>query len=190
MYGLRHLLGDKTQKAPRSAINGFDFRGMIEELLADELPAEILWFGARLKLHTQTKELEVKSREAIHLQSIFMNHIQSQKITFIKVGYLRARETDPCSKCSTQTWKHTEKGVDVGLAVRMVTESDQNTELVVISADTDLLPAFKASSKLRAKIMHIGYEFRPVHALFGVSDNSRTITLPIAQKYCRGEVSK
>jgi len=180
---LRHLLGKNKAKASRSAVERFDFRGMIEELLADNLPTEILWFGARLRLYEITDELKTKSEEAILIQSKFVNHIQSQKINFIKVGYLRARETDPCEKCSTRTWKLTEKGVDVGLAVRMVTEADKDTELVVISADTDLLPAFTASAKLGAKIMHIGYEYRPIHALFSTSDTSRTITIPLAQKF-------
>lgn len=65
----------------------------------------------------------------------------------------------------------------------MVQEADKNTELVVISADTDLLPAFQASSKLGAKLMHIGYETSPIYALTKVSDKTRTITLPLAQKY-------
>ncbi len=182
-YGLRHLLGKPNKKAKRLTIENFDFRGMIEELLADDLPTDILWFGARLRLYDMTDNLKRKSNDAIRLQSKFMNHIQTQRINFIKVGYLRARETEPCVKCSTQTWRLTEKGVDVGLAVRMVTESRKDTELVVISADTDLLPAFRAASKLGAKIMHIGYEFRQIHALLRASDTSRTITLPLVQKF-------
>jgi uncharacterized LabA/DUF88 family protein len=114
-----------------------------------------------------------------------MNLIQLQKIHFIKVGYLRARESDPCEKCSHQTWKLTEKGVDVGLAVRMLGEANPDTEIVVISADTDLLPAFKATSKLGAKLMHVGYETSPVYALIKASDKNRVITLPLAQKYKR-----
>jgi len=148
VYGLRHLLGEDGEKALRSAVDGFNFRGLIEELLADNLPAEILWFGARLRLYDQSDEIKRKSAEAIRAQSIFMNQIQNQKIHFIKVGYLRARETDPCEQCTHQTWKLAEKGVDVGLAVRMLTEANPETEIVVISADTDLLPAFKAANKL------------------------------------------
>jgi len=190
VYGLRHMLGDDKSKAARSAIDNFDFRGLIEEMLADNLPSEILWFGARLRLYDQTNELKRKSQEAISSQAKFMNHIQNQKIHFIKVGYLRARESDPCDKCSHQTWKLTEKGVDVGLAVRMVTEANKDTELVVISADTDLLPAFRAAKASEAKVMHIGYEFRPVHALYNLADTSRTITLPLAQKYKSGSIHK
>ena len=183
VYGLRYLLGKKDVKAPRSTVENFNFRGLIEELLADNLPVEILWFGAKLRLYNQSADLKRKSSEAIRTQAIFMNQIQHQKITFIKVGYLRARESDPCEKCSHQTWKLAEKGVDVGLAVRMVQEANKTTEIVVISADTDLLPAFLASTKLGAKLMHVGYETSPIYALSKVSNKTRTITLPLAQKY-------
>ncbi len=183
VYGLRQLLGTESARAHRSDIDGFDFRGMIEEMLADETPSEIIWFGARLKQYTQSPEIQRKSQGAISSQARFMNHIQQQKITFIKAGYLRARETDPCKNCTHQEWNLTEKGVDVGLAVRILTDANDQTEIVVISADTDLLPAFKAAGKLGAKLMHIGYEFMPVHALFNVTNTARMITIPLAQKY-------
>ena len=77
----------------------------------------------------------------------------------------------------------TEKGVDVGLAVRMVLEASSDTEIVVISADTDLLPAFIAAKKLEARLLHVGYETRPIYALTKASDITRMITLPLVQKY-------
>lgn len=183
VYGLRHLLGMNDKRASRESLDNFNFRGLIEELLADNLPSEILWFGARLRLYDQTDDIKRKSSEAIKMQAKFMNQIQSQKIHFIKVGYLRARETDPCEECSHKSWKLAEKGVDVGLAVRMVTEANKDIELVIISADTDLLPAFIATTKLGAKIIHIGYETGPIFALIKASDKSRIITFPLAQKY-------
>lgn len=183
VYGIRHMLADNGTKAPRSVLNDFNFRGLLEELLADNLPTEILWFGARLRLYDQSDDLKRKSTDAIKVQSRFVNQIQQQKISFVKVGYLRARESDPCENCSHQTWKLAEKGVDVGLAVRLVLEADSKTELVVLSADTDLLPAFIAAKKLGARLMHIGYETQPIYALTKASDITRTITLPLVQKY-------
>lgn len=182
-YALRHLLGNEEQKANRSAIENFNFRGLLEELLADAKPTDILWFGAKLHLYSMSDELLRKSSEAVRMQAKFMNQIQTQKVNFIKVGYLRARESDACTECGHQAWKLTEKGVDVGLAVRMVTEANPETEIVVVSADTDLLPAFKAAAKLGAKLMHVGYEYNLVHALIRSSATSRTITIPLAQKY-------
>jgi uncharacterized LabA/DUF88 family protein len=183
VYGIRYMLGSDGNKAPRSVVENFNFRGLLEEVLADNVPSEILWFGARLRLYEQSEDLKRKSGDAIKAQSRFVNQVQQQKITFIKVGYLRARESDPCKNCSHQTWKLAEKGVDVGLAVRMVLEANSETEVVVISADTDLLPAFIAANKLGAKLMHIGYETRPIYALTKASDITRTITLPLVQKY-------
>lgn len=112
-----------------------------------------------------------------------MNHIQAQKIQFIKVGYLRAREVDPCVNCGHQGWKLAEKGVDVGLAVRAVADANDQTEIVVVSADTDLLPALQQAKKRGAKMIHIGYEYRPIAALSRAADITRMITLPLAEKY-------
>lgn len=180
-YGLRYLLGMNGQLVARSEIEGFSFRGLIEELLEDNLPAEILWFGARLRVYTQTEELRQKSSDAIELQARFVNEIQRQRMTFIKIGYLRAREIELQS--GGTEWRLTEKGVDVGLAVRIVTEADEDTEVVVISADTDLLPAFSAAKKRGSRLMHVTYEHRPITALSRAADATRVITVPLARKY-------
>lgn len=183
VYGLRHLLGDGETKASRHVVNDFNFRGLIEEILQDNLPTQILWFGARLRAYTQSEEIKVKSEAAIRQQAKFVNVIQKQQIQFIKVGYLRAREVELSSSRGKTEWKLVEKGVDVGLAVRILTEANSETEVVVISADTDLLPAFKAASKLGAKMLHIGYEYRPIAALSQAANATRTITIPLARKY-------
>ncbi len=181
VYGLRHLLGTDEQKASRTEINGFNFRGLLEEILQDNLPTQILWFGARLRIYNDSDEIKLKSEAAVRQQSYFVNDIQKQRITFIKVGYLRAREIE-CGNGHLD-WKLVEKGVDVGLAVRIVAEADSETELVIVSADTDLLPAFKAATKLGAKLIHIGYEYRPIASLSRSANATCTITIPLAQKY-------
>lgn len=56
VYGLRHLLGTDEQKANRSEVDGFDFRGLLEEVLQDNIPSEILWFGARLRIYDEMKK--------------------------------------------------------------------------------------------------------------------------------------
>ena len=77
-----------------------------------------------------------------------------------------------------------EKGVDVGLAVRIVTEANvANTEVVVVSANTDLLPAFQAAAKLGARLVHIGYEHQPIASLSRAANATRTITIPLEQKF-------
>lgn len=181
VYGLRHLLGAEAVKADRTVLDGYDFRGLLEDILQDNIPAQILWFGARLHVYDKSEEIKLKSETAVRQQSYFVNDIQKQKITFIKVGYLRARKVE-CDAGHT-SWKLTEKGVDVGLAVRIVAEANPKAEVVVVSADTDLLPAFKAATKLGAKLIHIGYEYRPIASLSRAASATRTITIPLARKY-------
>lgn len=136
---------------------------------------------ASTTIYNHTEEIRLKSESAVRQQSYFINTIQDQKIDFIKIGYLRAREVE--LKDGTTEWKLTEKGVDVGLAVRIVMEANSATEIVVVSADTDLLPAFKGAKKLGARLIHIGYEYRPIASLGYAADATRTITIPLAQKY-------
>ncbi len=189
-YGLRTLLADSQpeaenhgEKAPRSVLNGFAFRALIEDLLEDKIPSQIIWFGARLRKYDQNEQILAKSSAAIALQSGFMNMLQRQQIQFVKVGYLRAREAEACKECGYVEWNLIEKGVDVGLAVRMLSEADSNTEIVVFSADTDLLPAFKMARKMGARVMHVGYEYKPIAALSMNADSTRIITRPMAKKY-------
>jgi uncharacterized LabA/DUF88 family protein len=180
-YGLRHLLGSNGKLADRLTLSGFNYRGLLEEVLADSAPSEILWFGARLRVYDQTEEVRLKSESAIRLQSYFVNEIQRQRITFVKIGYLRAREVE--LKDGSTEWKLVEKGVDVGLAVRIVAEANPDTEIVIVSADTDLLPAFKQAQKQGARLIHLGYEHRPIASLSSASHATRIITIPLARKY-------
>ena len=174
-------MGSDGKMADRFVVEGFDFRGLFEEILNDNMPSEILWFGARLRIYDGSEDIKLKSESAVRKQSYFVNDIQKQKITFIKVGYLRAREVE-CGK-GHQFWKLTEKGVDVGLAVRIIVEANDSTEIVVVSADTDLLPAYRAATKLGAKLIHIGYEHRPIASLSRAASATRVVTIPLARKY-------
>ena len=180
-YGLRHLLGDSGRLADRFSISGFNYRGLLEDILADNLPAEILWFGARLRAYNQSEEIKLKSESAIREQSYFVNEMKRQNINFVKIGYLRAREFD--LKDGTTEWRLVEKGVDVGLAVRIVAEAKPGTEIIVVSADTDLLPAFQQARLQGSDLIHIGYEHRPITSLSHAANATRVITIPLAQKY-------
>lgn len=188
VYALRHLLGSGKNKAPRSLVSNYNFRGLFDELLSDKAPQNIYWFGARLRLYDATEDLKLKTESAIKSQSHFVNLLQQQKIQFIKVGYLRARESEPCPNCGHNEYYLVEKGVDVGLAVRLLNEAKNNTEIVVVSADTDLLPALQAAKKSGASLMHVGYEHRPINSLSRVADATRLITVPLAKKYLHREV--
>ncbi|OVE79526.1 hypothetical protein BVY00_00170 [bacterium G20] len=186
--GLRNLIGSLETPTPRSALEGYDYRGLIDEILGDEERAQILYFGARLRRYNLDEELLEQSTEAIRLQSKLVNDLQKQGISFVKVGYLRAREGKPCPECGHKKVFLTEKGVDVGLAVRMITEAGPKTEIVLFSADTDLLPAVKTAMKIGSKVIFVGYEYQPTLALSKTASLTRLISAPIAKKYLANQL--
>ena len=181
MYALRGLLGVPGKRADRVVLEGFNFRGLLNDVLEDDIPAEVLWYGAQLHIYDNSEEVKLRSESAVRGQAHFINEMQRQKITFVKGGTLRVRKVELAS--GDVTWKLVEKGVDVGLAVRIVAEASPGTELVIVSADTDLLPAFKAANKLGARLIHVGYQHRQIASLSSVSHETRTITFPLAERH-------
>ncbi len=84
LYGLRILMAAPGGgRASRELLANFNFRGLIDELLTDEKPAEIMWFGARLRQYDYTPELLEKAKKTIRLQAKLVSLLQRQKITFI-----------------------------------------------------------------------------------------------------------
>ena len=186
--GLRNLIGSLENPAARNTLQSYNYRGLINEILGDKEKAQVLYFGARLRKYDLDEELLKQSNEAISLQAKLVNDLQKQGINFIKVGYLRAREGKPCPECGHKKAFLTEKGVDVGLAVRMVTEASSETEIVLFSADTDLLPAVKTTIKLGSKVIFVGYEYQPTLALSKAASLTRLVTAPMAKKYLANQL--
>lgn len=154
---------------------------MLEEVLDDQIPDEIRWFGAKLKVYNDSEEIQIKSESIVRQQSYFVNELMAQNIQFIKSGHLRARKVDLMNGATE--WKLVEKGVDVGLAVEMTRLAKMGVEVVIVTADTDLLPAFDAVRAGGGKLLHVGYSHRELIALSRASDSSRLITSELAAKY-------
>lgn len=183
LYGLRKIVSTPEAIAPREQFVDYPFKKLIGDVLGDKKPANILFFGARLRQYDYDDVLLEKTKKAIYLQSKLVNNLQKQGISFVKAGYLRARETEPCADCGRLEWQLLEKGVDVGLAARMFEESEKGTEIVLVSSDTDLLPAVKLARKRGSKVIFVGYEYQPVLAIARIADRTRLITEPMVRKY-------
>lgn len=179
---IRNLAGTLEEPAPRSMLATFNFRSLVKEVTGDEKKASILYFGAKLHKYDHTPELLKQSEEVISIQAKLVNSLQKQGINFIKVGYLRARESKECPNCKHVRWHLIEKGVDVGLATRMITEAGEGTEIILFSADTDLLPAVKEAVKQGSRVVFVGYEYQPALALAKSASSTRLITKQMVEK--------
>jgi uncharacterized LabA/DUF88 family protein len=120
----------------------------------------------RTKNHEKTLEL-VKNQQKLFEQ------LRHQQIDIVK-GYLLERDGT-----------YFEKGVDVRLAVDIVTmaQERQYDIAIVISSDTDLIPAMQQAAKRKREIVHVGFAHQPSLALIRYSSRSHLITRREAEKY-------
>lgn len=118
------------------------------------------------------------------------------------IGAVREKADDPHSrilmanqqKLSTNLWKHgwhiqlgdmlknegiyREKGVDVRIAVDLVAGAyeDQYDHAVLVSSDSDLIPALEKVRSKGKKVTYVGFSHKPSHALIEYSDVRRLLT--------------
>ncbi len=120
----------------------------------------------RTKNHEKTLEL-VKNQQKVFEQ------LRHQRVDIVK-GYLLERDG-----------KYFEKGVDVRLAIDIVTmaQAKKYDTGIVISSDTDLIPAIQAAQNHKREIVHIGFEHQPSLALIRYADRSHLITRKEAEAF-------
>lgn len=169
----------------RECLKGYDYRGLIADVLGDMNIEAIYWFGARLKVRSDGLAMAEKRNRFNRYQTSLINNLGKQGIDFIKVGYLRAREGDPCSRCNFAEMRFTEKGVDIGMAVKMIEDADNTLNAIVISADTDLMPALDAIKRRGATITYLSYENRPIVSIYKRASVTHTITNNAFVKYLK-----
>lgn len=82
--------------------------------------------------------------------------------------------------------KHHEKGVDVKLALDIALGAVDNEYdvAVLISSDTDILPAI-TQAQLRGKtVEYVGFAHRPSHAMLASCDTRKLLTKDLLSKLC------
>lgn len=120
----------------------------------------------RTKNHEKTLEL-VKNQQKLFEQ------LRHQRIDIVK-GYLLERDG-----------RYFEKGVDVRLAVDIVrmAQARKYDTAIVISSDTDLIPAMQQAQVHKREVMHVGFEHQPSLALIRYADRSRLLRRSDAEKF-------
>ena len=70
-----------------------------------------------------------------------------------------------------------EKGVDVLMAVDLISGAYENEfdTAILVSSDTDLIPALKKVRKLGKKIIYVGFGHKPSYAMIAHSDIRRLL---------------
>lgn len=136
----------------------YDFKGLVNKVLAEiKIDRKIFYFG-RLTEHPETFE---KSKELIEKQRLLKTHLEEQGFEVILAGRVRGH-TERCAK-GHETLTFKEKGVDVKIAVDMITLAcDKELKTAIIgSSDSDLQPAIYELKKRKIERIYLGFEDNP-----------------------------
>ena len=147
----------------------FDFSGFVKMLAGKKgsLVKATYYVG---KIRTYGTK---KTQQLFRSQRKLLAHLKKHKITY-SLGYLM--KTDG---------KYHEKGVDVNIAVDMLVATYENLSdrLILVSSDTDLLPAIAKAKEKGKFVEYVGFSHKPSVALVATCLASRLLTKEDLEKF-------
>lgn len=129
---------------PQIHLTHFDYAGLAKMIAKEEIP-DITYYVGEIRQYPNNKKSEMLYSNQ---QKLFTN-LRKQNVT-IKLGYLLMSDG-----------VFHEKGVDVQLAVDIVRGAIKNEYdifYLIISSDTDLLPAIQTAKDEGKKVVYVGFE--------------------------------
>lgn len=139
----------------------FDFSGFAKTLAGkDKIIQATYYVGAvRTDGSSFTQKLFSKQRR-------LLSHLKKHRFTY-SLGYLLKSNN-----------KFHEKGVDVNIAVDMLvaTYEDLCDSIILVSSDTDLLPAIKKAKEKGKNVQYIGFSHQPSLAMVANCTESKLLT--------------
>ena len=160
----------------RSVWHEYDFKGLLDKVLAGTNIQRRVFNFARLKMHEESRE---KSQQLIDEQRLLKNHLEQQGFEVVLSGRVRGQLED--SERGKKVLVFKEKGVDVKIAVDMVSLACEKkvSEIILGSSDSDLQPAVKEVRERKVGCVYLGFESQPNKGLSYTTD--RTILIRNAE---------
>ena len=147
----------------------FDFSGFVKMLAGKKgsLVKATYYVG---KIRTDGTK---KTQQLFRSQRKLLAHLKKHKITY-SLGYLMKSDG-----------KYHEKGVDVNIAVDMLVATYENLSdrLILVSSDTDLLPAIVKAKEKGKFVEYVGFSHKPSVALVATCLASRLLTKEDLEKF-------
>jgi uncharacterized LabA/DUF88 family protein len=161
----------------------YDFRGLFDEAFQMEAVSTRKFYRAIPKSHSDLL------KESQFLLTSYRNlggHLHRQGFEIIKAGTLRADYRNPDDKRP----KYREKGVDVSLAVDMVSLACDNKveKVFLVASDSDYQPAVKEVRRRKKHVTYVGFEVNPNLGLIAKTDNRIIVSDASVLKF--GNVAK
>lgn len=162
IHALAHILTRQKLISSRQKLRRIDISTLLD---FTDPPSGIFYYSTRINLPNEKSTLTKKVEKMRHWNSFWIPYLANQNVKIIKAGILKVRDGKKCQKCGHKTEVLIEKGVDVRLGVDIVSLGGKNTQLYVISSDSDLIPAINVARKAGTQITYVTFEGNINHAL-------------------------
>ena len=176
LYKAADILMGAGKITTKDELTKIDIRALIENIVGKDV--EIVYYGAKVNVRRDLgEEIEEKTRRFSDVSRRIRNILNVQDITFVESGKLKVRDSDVCHNCIHKDLRLQEKGVDVGIAVGMVADALQKRvdEIVLVSSDTDLLPAIDIIKTAGVTVTYIGFSNKTTRAIVAKADRTEII---------------
>lgn len=139
----------------------FDFSGFAKMLAGKDTIISKTYYVGKIRT-TGTKKSKLMQAN----QQKLFSHLKQHGIHY-SLGYLMKSSE-----------RYHEKGVDVNIAVDMLVATYENLSdrMILISSDTDLLPAINKTKEKRKIVEYIGFSHKPSVAMVASCTQSRLLT--------------
>ncbi len=176
IYKAADILIEAGKIQDKDELTKIDIRGIVENIFGRGV--SITYYGAKVKVRKDKGEdIRQKTVRFSDVSRRIRNTLNAQNIRYNESGKLKVRDSDICKNCSHHDLRMQEKGVDVGIAVDMVVDALQHKaeKLVLVSSDTDLLPAVKAAKAAGANVTYVGFSNKTTKAIVAESHETEII---------------
>ncbi|MAG44371.1 hypothetical protein CL633_00595 [bacterium] len=145
----------KNVKKQRPKWFQYDFAKLLNKVLTGIKVGEKIFYFAKIKQHPKTIK---KSKELIQEQRLLKTHLEKQGFKVILSGRVRGQMEDGFLGKKILVFK--EKGVDVKIAVDMVSIScdKRAKQIILASSDSDLQPAIQEVKARNIQCIYMGFE--------------------------------
>lgn len=153
LHKVKDALKDDKNDPKRADISRIDLNFILDKSLKEYKISRKIFYAAKLHFNRETGN---KSKELILQQRYLKTQLTKQGFEFIIGGNIRSQ------KVGNQTIFR-EKGVDVKIAVDMVSlaADKKATTIILCSSDSDLQPAIKEVRERNVEIVYLGFEMQP-----------------------------
>lgn len=171
LYGIVDVLVKNNLIKERAELLKFDLISLfLEAVKNDNPPIDVRYYGTKLHLvKDMGEEAQTQSQKMVDQKKEWDKWLAAQKIEFITAGNLKARQ-------KKDGVVFVEKGVDVRIAVDMVVQAyeTKNTHFVIVSSDSDVIPALRVIKNQGHKITYVGYKNMLNKAIVAHADSTIT----------------